>query len=87
MTPTSNKPLNKVTYGAVAAAVATIVIALLRHYIWPDMPADLDAPLNTVVVALVAGLASGVTGYMTKLQPGEVKAADATEAGRHGTGV
>lgn len=94
MTPTSNKPLNKVTYGAVAAAVATIALALIRHYLWTDMPADLEGPMNTLVLAGVVAAASGIAGWMTRIQPGEIKPIDhviveqqANDAGRHGTAL
>jgi hypothetical protein len=76
MTPTSNKPLNKVTAGAIAAAVAAIVLALVKNYLWIDMPADLEGPVNTLVAALVIGGLSGFAGYMTPIAPGEITQTD-----------
>jgi hypothetical protein len=72
MTPTSKKPLAKVLYGAVAAAVAAIVLALVKHYVWTDLPADLEGPVNTLILAMVVAAASGVTGWLTKIRPGEL---------------
>lgn len=72
MTPSSNRPLNKVTAGAVAAAVAAIVLALVKHYLWVGMPADLEGPINTLMLALVTGAASGLAGYMTPIARGEI---------------
>jgi hypothetical protein len=77
MTPTSAKPISKVTYGAVAAALATVLLAVVKHYVWPTMPADLEGPLDTLLVASVAGLASLAAGYMKRLEPGEIKPLDA----------
>jgi hypothetical protein len=77
MTPTSKKPLAKVTYGAVSAAAAAIILALVKHFIWADMPADVEGPLSTLVLAGVVGGASLLAGYMTRIQPGEIKAIDA----------
>ena len=76
MTPTSSKPLNKVTAGAVAAAVAAIVLALIKNYLWVDMPADLEGPINTLVLALVVGGLSGIAGYMTPIAKGEITQMD-----------
>lgn len=76
MTPTSSRPLNKVTAGAVAAAVAAIVLALVKHYLWVDMPADLEGPINTLMLALVTGAASGFAGYMTPIAKGEITSRD-----------
>lgn len=91
MTPTSGKPLNKVLFGGIAAFLATALIALIRNYVWPDLPADLEEPINTLILGVLVGGASLITGYLTKLKPGEVKLIDAAvvagEAGRHGTRV
>ena len=76
MTPSSNRPLNKVTAGAVAAAVAAIVLALVKHYLWVGLPADLEGPINTLVAALVIGGLSGFAGYMTPIAPGEISQTD-----------
>lgn len=76
MTPTSSKPLRKVTYGALAAALAPVLLALARHYVWTDMPADLEGPFNTLLLALIVGAASGVTGWATRIRPGEIKPID-----------
>lgn len=72
MTPTHKRPLNKVTAGAIAAAVAAIVLALVKHYLWVGMPADLEGPINTLMLALVTGAASGFAGYMTPIARGEI---------------
>lgn len=76
MTPTSARPLNKVVASSLAAAVAAIVLALVKQYLWVDMPADLEGPVNTLIAALVIGGLSGFAGYMTPLAPGEVTAKD-----------
>ena len=76
MTPTSNKPLQKVTNGAIATAVAVIALAVIRAYLWPDMPAALEGPINTLVAAVVLGLISGAAGWLTPIQPGEIKPID-----------
>ncbi len=72
MTPTSSRPLGKVWRASVATAVAAIVLALVKHYVWADMPADLAGPLNTIILALVLAGASGITGYLTPIAPGEI---------------
>ena len=91
MTPTSPRPLNKVRNSAIATALAVLIMALVRNYVWKDMPADLAGPLNTFVLMGVPALASFATGYMTRIAPGEIKLIDRAivegEAGRHGTGA
>jgi hypothetical protein len=88
VTPTSSMPIAKVRNAAVATAIGVIALALIRAYAWPDMPADLEGPINTLVAALVLGLISGVTGWLTRIQPGEITQTDrAAIEGRHGTGV
>ena len=84
MTPSSAKPLNKVTYAAVASALTVIILSLLRTYVWTDMPADLEGPLNTLVLAGVVAGISGFTGYMTRLAPGEVTVKDARRIAEDG---
>jgi hypothetical protein len=76
VTPTSGKPLQKVTNGAIGAAVAAIVLALLKRYAFPDMTPDIELAVNIVVVAGFTSLSSFVTGYMTRIQPGEIKPID-----------
>lgn len=76
MTPSSSRPLDKVLFGAVAAAVATIALSLIRHFLWPDMPADLEGPFNTVIAALFIGGTSGFVGWLTPIKPGEITATD-----------
>jgi len=82
MTPTSARPLNKVTASAIAAAVGAIVLALVKNYLWVDMPADLEGPINTLIAALVIGGVSGVAGWMTPIAPGEITPVDAVERDR-----
>lgn len=72
MTPTSNRPLNKVSFQTVAVAVTAIVLALIKNYLWTDMPADLEGPVNTVILALVIAGISGFVGWMTPIAPGEI---------------
>lgn len=77
MTPSSSRPLNKVTYAAIASALTVIILSLLRTYVWTDMPADLEGPVNTLILAGVVAGISGFTGYMTRIAPGEVTVRDA----------
>jgi hypothetical protein len=76
MTPTSRKPLDKVTYAAVAAAVSAVVLALIRHYLWPDFPADLQGPFDTLITALTIGFITGAVGWLTPIKKGEIKPVD-----------
>jgi hypothetical protein len=72
MTPTSAAPLQKVTNGAIAAAVSAIILALLKRYAFPDMTPDIELAVNIVVVAGVTGVASLAAGYMTRIKDGEI---------------
>lgn len=76
MTPTSAWPLGKVQNGAIAAAVAVIVLALLKRYVMPDMTADVELAVNILVVGLVSGLSSLAAGYITRIKPGEITVRD-----------
>jgi hypothetical protein len=77
MTPTSAVPLQKVLNGGIAAAIAVLVLSLVKNYLWADMPADLEGPLNTIILAAIAGLASVALGWWTKIKPGEITPIDA----------
>ncbi len=72
MTPSSNRPLNKVYAGAIGAAVSAIVLALIKNYLWVGMPADLEGPVNTLIAAFVIGGISGFAGWITPIAPGEI---------------
>jgi hypothetical protein len=77
MTPTSNVLLAKVANGGIAVAVAAIVLALIKHFVWTDLPADLEGPLNTIILALILSGASVAAGWLTSIKPGEITVKDA----------
>lgn len=67
MTPATNFPLNKVTFGTLAGLALTVVFMVLRRYTAIPIDADLQAAITALV--------GGIVAYMTPLAPGEVKAA------------
>lgn len=74
MTPSTNMPLNKVTFGTLAGLALTIVFMALRRY----TAVEIDPELQTAITALVGG----IVAYMTPIAPGEVKPADAAAVER-----
>ena len=84
MRPT--RTLNKIKVAAVAPAVAVVVLALVRAYLWTDMPIALEGPMNTLILAGVVAAASGISGWLTPIAPGEIKQVDkASIEAKHGT--
>lgn len=72
MTARSKKPINKVLVQTFIAFVTPILLVLIRTYLWPEMPANLDSLFHAFIAALVIAGISGVSGYFTPHSPTEV---------------
>lgn len=80
MTPTSKRPLAKVRNGGIAVFLGALILALIKHYVWTDLPADVEGPLSALLNAVLTGAVLAATsiaaGWITSLQPGEITATD-----------
>lgn len=77
MTPATNRPLNKISYGTTAGILAALALWALRRY----AGIELDAEGAGLITTLVAVGVTGLVGYLTPLAPGEV-VTKLTKAGR-----
>jgi hypothetical protein len=68
MTPTSQFPINKVSYSTLAGLLTAAIFWGLRRF----AGVEIDAEGMTVITALVAGF----VGYMTPIAKGEITQTD-----------
>jgi hypothetical protein len=74
ITLVTSEPLDKVRYGAYAAALAPILVALIKRYALPDLTPDIELAINILAFGIVSGVASLAAGYLTKIKASEAKA-------------
>jgi len=67
------EPLSKVKVGAYAAALAPILVALIKRYALPDLTPDIELAVNILAFGIVSGVASLIGGYLTKIKASEAR--------------
>lgn len=67
-------PIDKVKVGAYAAALAPILVALIKRYALPDLTPDIELAVNILAFGIVSGVASLIGGYITKIKADEARA-------------
>lgn len=72
MTPSSNRPLNKISIGTAAGLLTALVFWGLKKF----AGVEIDLEGTALITSLVSVLVTGFVGYMTPLAPGEIIAAD-----------
>jgi hypothetical protein len=70
----SKEPIDKVKYNSLAVLLVPIVLALIKHYVWPDLPVDLEQPLNVLLLGVVSSGAALAVGWWISLKRDEIPA-------------